>query len=421
VYSPIPTKLVDIQGGQGVIDIGEGKYPVNLYFTDSVRPGDYVLIQMGFAVRAIHKHEIIDVKPLTVIELRSKIESLLSGEVFTVLLTSVRQIKNLHQNNTRYILPDNLRFVYGPGCSMCLTPVAQIRNLFHLVKQKSVLLVTFSDFLQIPTPDGALNALRQGGHDIRIVRSPYDVLRIAEWNPTKEVVFAAAGYDTTAAITGVTLKEAKARGLKNISFYLSLHRRDTHISEVIRRVKKHIDGVVLSAYDIFVSGTDIYNHILIDLHRACCCTGFSAEDVLTGVVNLIRKVKSEDYSMSFGTDCGCPDSENNRLRSVIQEVFIVDDGCWVSGELLEKSRYVLSEEYSQYDAVQKFNLRTDELLGVKGCDGQEVQSGIKLPFECSKFGTLCQPQSPIGAGMVSSEGLCHTWYDSLHTHKGILF
>lgn len=416
MYPPIPTKLVDIQGGLGTIDIGGGKYPVNLYFTDSAGAGDYVLVQMGFAIRAISKEHINNKHSSTIIELRSNIETLLAGDIFTVLLSSGTQAKNLLQNNTRYILPYNLHFVYGPGCPMCLTPVGHYRNILHLAKQKSVLLVTFSDFLHIPTPDGALNSLRQNGHDIRIVHSPYDVLRIAEWNPKKEVVFAAAGYDTTAGIIGVTLKEAKNRGLENLSFYLSLQKRDTHISEFILRSRQYIDGVVLSAYDTSVSGADMYSHILGDLHRACCCAGFSAEDVLTGVVNLIRKAKSEDFTMSFGDGCGCPDPVNTLLRSVIEEVFLTVDGCWVSGDLLEKSKYILSEEYRLYDAVQKFDLLSNDELVMSGCDGQAVHSGTKLPFECSKFGTLCHPQSPAGAGMVSSEGLCHTWYNSLHTH-----
>lgn len=416
MYPPIPTKLVDIQGGLGTIDIGGGKYPVNLYFTDSAGAGDYVLVQMGFAIRAISKEHINNKHSSTIIKLRSDIETLLAGNIFTVLLSSFTHIKNLHRNNTRYILPHNLHFVYGPGCPICLTPLGYYRDILHLAIRESVLLVTFSDFLHIPTPDGTLNSLRQNGYDIRIVHSPYDVLRIAEWNPKREVVFAAAGFDTTAAIIGVTLKEAKNRGIENLSFYLSLQKRDAHISEFILRSRQYIDGVVLSAYDTSVSGTDIYNHILGDLHRGCCCTGFSAEDVLTGVVNLIRKAKSEDFTMSFGDGCGCPGPVDTRLRSVIEEVFLTVDGRWVSGDMVKKSKYILSEGYRLYDATQKFGLLSNDELVMPGCDGQAVHSGTKLPFECSKFGTFCHPQSPVGAGMVSSEGFCHTWYNSLHTH-----
>ncbi len=30
---------------------------------------------------------------------------------------------------------------------------------------------------------------------------------------------------------------------------------------------------------------------------------------------------------------------------------------------------------------------------------------MKKPFECPAFGTLCTPQNPLGATMVSSEAL----------------
>jgi hydrogenase expression/formation protein HypD len=38
-----------------------------------------------------------------------------------------------------------------------------------------------------------------------------------------------------------------------------------------------------------------------------------------------------------------------------------------------------------------------------------LQGAIK-PRECSAFGTLCTPRTPLGATMVSSEGACAAYY-----------
>jgi hydrogenase expression/formation protein HypD len=39
-----------------------------------------------------------------------------------------------------------------------------------------------------------------------------------------------------------------------------------------------------------------------------------------------------------------------------------------------------------------------------------VLKGIKKPMECSQFGKKCNPQNPMGAPMVSSEGACAAYY-----------
>ena len=44
------------------------------------------------------------------------------------------------------------------------------------------------------------------------------------------------------------------------------------------------------------------------------------------------------------------------------------------------------------------------------CISGEILKGIKKPPDCRAFGTLCTPQRPLGATMVSSEGACAAYY-----------
>lgn len=41
----------------------------------------------------------------------------------------------------------------------------------------------------------------------------------------------------------------------------------------------------------------------------------------------------------------------------------------------------------------------------------EVLRGRIKPFECPAFGTVCTPEKPLGAPMVSSEGACAAYYN----------
>ena len=49
-----------------------------------------------------------------------------------------------------------------------------------------------------------------------MVYSPLDALRIARENPDREVVFFAVGFETTAPSTALTLKRAKAEGVREL-------------------------------------------------------------------------------------------------------------------------------------------------------------------------------------------------------------
>ncbi|MGZ3487133.1 MAG: hypothetical protein ACXVBY_09745, partial [Isosphaeraceae bacterium] len=44
------------------------------------------------------------------------------------------------------------------------------------------------------------------------------------------------------------------------------------------------------------------------------------------------------------------------------------------------------------------------------CISGLVLKGLKKPHDCAAFGTLCTPQTPLGATMVSSEGACAAYY-----------
>lgn len=412
-----PLKLVDIRGDQGIIQAGDEKYPILLHFLDSVGAGDYVHVRLGFAVQSFEPHSMSAKSDRTVVALRAEIEKLLAGSDFTVLLTSGTQIANLQLNGVRYTMPPNLSFVFGPGCPACQTPVGYYRSVFELAQRKSTIVVTSGDVVNMPTPEGTIHSLRLAGNDVRVVHSPYDVLRIAEWNPSKEIILAAVGYDIMAAAIGITLKEAVRRQIGNLSLFLSLYKRDVFLREYILQSKQPVDGVVCSPDDSLVGGVQTNAFIVRELERAYSCVGFSVEEVLSGIAETIRQVKTKNLQVHQGPGCSCFDSGNSRLRSAIDDVFIASDNQWPSGEIAARSKYILRREFRDFDAVEKFNIQPDEMLTMPGCSGADIQLGLKLPFECSMFATRCNPDNPVGAAMITSDGLCHTWYNSLHLLK----
>ena len=79
------------------------------------------------------------------------------------------------------------------------------------------------------------------------------------------------------------------------------------------------------------------------------------------------------------------------------------------GEIPE-SGLGLNEEYEAYDAEQKFGLTEYVADEPSECISGLVLQGAKKPRECPAFGTICTPEHPLGAPMVSSEGACAAYY-----------
>ena len=95
---------------------------------------------------------------------------------------------------------------------------------------------------------------------------------------------------------------------------------------------------------------------------------------------------------------------------MLKEVFEPGDRTWRGIGNIPESGYHLREKYKRYDAEQLFDLKEISAKESEICIAGEILTGIKKPFECSAFGTGCNPETPLGAPMVSAEGACAAYY-----------
>jgi hydrogenase expression/formation protein HypD len=75
----------------------------------------------------------------------------------------------------------------------------------------------------------------------------------------------------------------------------------------------------------------------------------------------------------------------------------------------------LRERYARFDAERKFGIgygsqRARAAVEIEGCRCGDVVKGAMKPPSCPLFGTVCTPQTPVGALMVSSEGSCAAYF-----------
>jgi len=116
------------------------------------------------------------------------------------------------------LLPENIEFIHGPGCPVCVLPMGRIDACVEIASRPEVIFCTFGDAIRVPGKNGSLLAAKSRGADVRMVYSPMDALTLAEANPDRKVVFFGLGFETTMPATAVTLEQAPATSPISSSF-----------------------------------------------------------------------------------------------------------------------------------------------------------------------------------------------------------
>ena len=118
----------------------------------------------------------------------------------------------------RGALPASVEIVPGPGCPVCVCPEEAVHEAIQLARRGDVTLVAFGDMLRVPVnvPKGEIRSLEQAkaaGADVRSIASPMEAVRIARDDPARQVVFFAAGFETTTAPVAAMLAEGVPENL----------------------------------------------------------------------------------------------------------------------------------------------------------------------------------------------------------------
>jgi len=113
--------------------------------------------------------------------------------------------RSVNRFGLRSLLPPNVKIVAGPGCPVCVCPVADLAAARDLALRRGVILASFGDMLAVPMPGGSLLEARKDGADVRAVYSIADAMALARESPGREVVFFSIGFETTTAPTAAAL------------------------------------------------------------------------------------------------------------------------------------------------------------------------------------------------------------------------
>jgi hydrogenase expression/formation protein HypD len=330
----------------------------------------------------------------------------ITTQPWTLMEVCGGQTHSIIKHGIDQLLPAQIRLIHGPGCPVCVTPLAYIDKALTIAAQPNIIFCSFGDMLRVPGSHQDLLGLKAQGADIRIVYSPLDAIKIAQQNPQREVVFFAVGFETTAPLTALTATQAKRLNLKNFSL-LACH---VLVPPVMRALlnspTNQVQGFLAAGHVCTIMGMSEYLPIAAQYQIPIVVTGFEPLDVLQGIYQCIAQLESGRFEVENAYSRVARDGGNPAAQQAMREVFITVDRSWRGLGEIAQSGLALSADFDNWNAEKRFNVETINTVEPKACRSGEVLQGLIKPPQCAEFGTTCTPEHPFGATMVSSEGAC---------------
>ena len=310
------------------------------------------------------------------------------------------------------MLPDEVEFVHGPGCPVCVLPMGRVDNCVALAERPEVIFTTFGDAMRVPGSRKSLLKAKAEGADVRMVYSPLDALALAQKNPDREVIFFGLGFETTMPSTAMTLIQAKAKRVRNFSLFCNHITIIPTIKAMLDSPDLRLDGFLGPGHVSMVIGTRPYGFIAGHYRKPITVAGFEPLDVLQSLWMVLKQLAEGRCEVENQYGRVVPPEGNRAALAAIQEVYELREFFeWRGLGSIDHSGVRVRAAYADFDAERKFSVPSIKIADPKSCQCGEVLKGVIKPHECKVFGSACTPETPLGSLMVSTEGACAAYYN----------
>lgn len=327
--------------------------------------------------------------------------------------------RSISQAGLRGALPGHIELIPGPGCPVCICPEEDVYQAVQLALHEDVILIAFGDMLRVPTnaPKSEPRTLEQAkarGADIRPIASPTQAATIARDNPTRTVVFFAAGFETTTApVAGMLAQGAP----QNLQVLLSARKTWPAVAALLASGDPGFDALIGPGHVATIMGPEEWEFVVNDHHIPAAIAGFHSESLLAATYSVLRQsIEGKGFLDNCYPEVVRPGG-NRTAQRCLDDVLDVVDANWRGIGVIPGSGYALKPAYAGHDARLKFPEQIDSArkrIGEMpaGCGCADVVLGKIYPNQCQLYGVACHPRHPIGPCMVSDEGACRIWWAS---------
>jgi hydrogenase expression/formation protein HypD len=327
--------------------------------------------------------------------------------------------RSISMAGLRGALPREIELIPGPGCPVCVCPEEDVYAAIQLAMRPETILVAFGDMLRVPAnaPKSEPRSLEQAkaaGGSVRPIASPQEAAKIARANPDREVVFFAAGFETTTApVAGLA-----AEGLpENLSILLSGRLTWPAVAALLDSEEAGFDALIAPGHVSAVMGPEEWRFVPEGHGIPSAVAGFESDSLLAALYSVLRqRLEGRAFLDNCYATVAKPGG-NPTAQRLMGETLDVVDANWRGIGVIPRSGFALKEELSDHDAARRFDLNFDAFRKragemPPGCDCARVVLGKIYPNECALYGKACTPRNPIGPCMVSDEGACRIWWST---------
>jgi hydrogenase expression/formation protein HypD len=335
--------------------------------------------------------------------------------------------RSISQAGLRGALPRQIELIPGPGCPVCVCPEEDIYAAIQLARN-GVVVAAFGDMLRVPcnapkAEPRSLEQARAAGGSVKPVSSPEEVLAIARSNPDREVVFFAAGFETTTApVAGLVARALQQEDPKggwpaNLTLLLSGRLTWPAVALLLDSEAPGFDALVAPGHVSTVMGPEEWAFVPEKHGIPAAVAGFTTESLLAAFYSVLRQVIEERPFLDNCYGQVARPGGNPTARAVLGQVMDVTDANWRGIGVIPGSGFSLKQELATLDARARFSIEPEEdrkRAGEMppGCDCARVVLGKIYPNQCILYGRACTPRKPVGPCMVSDEGACRIWWAS---------
>ena len=343
-----------------------------------------------------------------------------SHQPWTLMEVCGGQTHALLRHGIDRLLPPQINLIHGPGCPVCVTATEQLDQAIALASQPEVILCSYGDMLRVPGSDGRdLLGVRARGGAVRVVYAPLDVLTIARHHPDRRVVFLAVGFETTAPATALLAIQAIAQGITNLELLVCHVRVPPVLDQMLGDPSCRVQAVLAAGHVCTVMGEVEYHDLVARHRRPIVITGFSAEELLRGILACIRQLEAGEHRLENAYRPAVKPAGNGAGQTLLEQVFEPVDAPWrglgvirAGGYRLRPpfNRLAVPEEQETTSTAASSPIAASAAAATSPCPAGLVLQGLLKPHQCPHFGRACSPDTPLGAPMVSSEGACAAYH-----------
>jgi hydrogenase expression/formation protein HypD len=311
----------------------------------------------------------------------------------------------------RASFPRALEVIMGPGCPVCVTDVPEVDEAVALARD-GVRIATYGDMLKVPGTSGSLADAQAEGGRVKVVYSVAQAMDLARATDD-ELVFFATGFETTAVATAAALLDDPP---PNFSV-LSAHKYVPPAMEIVAQMPDtRVEGFLAAGHAATITGWGVFEPFVERHGIPVVVAGFEPLDILAGLLRLLELVLEKRAEVVNMYPRCVTRAGNTRAQEKLWRVFRPVGGHWRGIAHVSDGNLRLRDDLARFDARKRFRIDVASLASrsrsplTAQCICGDIMAGIASPHDCPLFGRDCEPDSPVGACMVSSEGTCRIWH-----------